>query len=227
VIEPEPPITEAVRHPLPSELIHDLRNQLNQIIGYSGLLIEQALGQGQDDFVADLQKIHAAGQQMFVLIDENLLAVSSSETRAGSAAPSQEDAADEAAPELPMGNGGTGFVLVVDDIESNRDVLSRRLERQGYSVATAENGRQALVRLRAETFDLVLLDIMMPMMDGYEVLQQLKADEALRHIPVIMISALSELDSVVRCIGMGAEDYLPKPFEPTLLRARLGACLEK
>ena len=118
-------------------------------------------------------------------------------------------------------------MLVVDDIEANRDVLSRRLERQGYAVATAENGRQALERLRVDTFDLVLLDIMMPEMDGYEVLQRLKADEALRHIPVIMISALSELDSVVRCIEMGAEDYLPKPFEPTLLKARIGACLEK
>ena len=115
----------------------------------------------------------------------------------------------------------------MDDIEANRDVLSRRLERQGYVVATAENGRQALEMLRAGTFDLVLLDIMMPEMDGYEVLQRLKADEALRHIPVIMISALSELDSAVRCIEMGAEDYLPKPFNPTLLKARIGACLEK
>jgi CheY-like chemotaxis protein len=80
-------------------------------------------------------------------------------------------------------------VLVVDDIETNRDVLSRQLERQGYGVATAENGRQALEMLHADTFDLVLLDIMMPKIDGYEVLQRLKADEALRHIPVIMISA--------------------------------------
>ena len=225
--KPEPPSTEAVRHPLPSSLIHDLRNQLNQIIGYSGMLLEQALEQGQDNFVADLQKTNAAGHQMLVLIEDNLLPVSSSEARGGSAAPSQKEPAAESAPESPVGNEATGFVLVVDDVENNRDVLSRRLERQGYSVATAENGRQALARLRTETFDLVLLDIMMPEMDGYEVLQRLKADEALRHIPVIMISSLSELDSVVRCIGMGAEDYLPKPFEPTLLKARLGACLEK
>ena len=118
-------------------------------------------------------------------------------------------------------------MLVVDDIEANRDVLSRQLERQGHVVPTAENGRQALEMLRAHTFDLVLLDIMMPEMDGYEVLQRLQADEALRHLPVIMISALSELDSVVRCIEMGAEDYLTKPFNPTLLKARIGACLEK
>ncbi|HLK57214.1 MAG TPA: response regulator [Chthonomonadaceae bacterium] len=119
------------------------------------------------------------------------------------------------------------LILVVDDNRANRDVLSRRLERQGYVVALAENGRQALDAVRAQAFDLVLLDIMMPEMDGYAVLQQLKADEALRHIPIIMISAMTELDSVVRCIEMGAEDYLPKPFNPTLLKARIGACLEK
>ena len=133
---------------------------------------------------------------------------------------------DPAAGELASGMM-PGYLLVVDDLETNRDVLSRRLERQGYEVASAGSGRQALERLRTETFDLVLLDIMMAEMDGYEVLQRLKADAALRHIPVIMISALSEMDSVVRCIEMGAEDYLPKPFNPTLLKARIGACLEK
>src|SRR5580700_475091 len=91
----------------------------------------------------------------------------------------------------------------------------------------ATNGCEAMEAVRARAFDLVLLDIMMPEMDGYAVLQHLKADEGLRHIPVIMISALDESDSVVRCIEMGAEDYLPKPFEPTLLKARIGACLEK
>ena len=139
----------------------------------------------------------------------------------------KEKPASEAANGASASAMQQGLVLVVDDIEENRDVLSRRLKRQGYAVATTANGREALEKLRSETFDLVLLDIMMPEMDGYEVLQLLKADEALRHIPVIMISALSELDSVVRCIGMGAEDYLLKPFNPTLLKARIGACLEK
>jgi sigma-B regulation protein RsbU (phosphoserine phosphatase) len=208
-------------------LLHDLRTPLNHIIGFSEMLIEQPPGQGKDNSVADLQKIHAAGKQMLSLINDKFRAIDSSATPGGRAARSQEEPVDRAAPEPPSVNGRTGFVLVVDDVENNRDVLSRRLERQGYSVATAENGRQALAKLQAETFDLVLLDIMMPEMDGYEVLRCLKTDEALRHIPIIMISALSELDSVVRCIGMGAEDYLPKPFEPTLLKARIGACLEK
>ena len=119
-------------------------------------------------------------------------------------------------------------LLVVDDIEDNRYTLIRRLKRQGYeNIVEAENGRQALDLLRERPFDLVLLDIMMPEMDGYETLESVKSDPALRDIPVIMISAVDEMDSVVKCIELGAEDYLPKPFNRTLLRARVGASLEK
>lgn len=119
-------------------------------------------------------------------------------------------------------------LLIVDDIEDNRYTLSRRLKRQGYeNLVEAENGRQALDLLREGPFDLVLLDIMMPEMNGYEVLETVKSDPALRHIPVIMISAIDEMDSVVKCIELGAEDYLPKPFNRTLLQARVGASLEK
>ena len=119
-------------------------------------------------------------------------------------------------------------LLVVDDNEDNRYALTRRLAREGYAnIATAVDGEQALELVRSKPFDLVLLDIMMPKVNGYEVLAQMKADENLRHIPVIMISAVDELDSVVRCIENGAEDYLPKPFNPTLLRARVGASLER
>ncbi len=120
-----------------------------------------------------------------------------------------------------------GAILVVDDNADNRDMLARRLSRQGYEVLTAAGGRAALDSLAARPIDLVLLDVMMPDLDGYAVLQQLKANPALRDIPVLMISALDELDSVVRCIQLGAEDYLSKPFEPVLLQARIGACLEK
>ena len=119
-------------------------------------------------------------------------------------------------------------ILVVDDTEENRDILVRRLARLGYDhVVTAVNGHDALARLHAQPFDLILLDILMPGMDGYEVLERLKRDPRLRHVPVIMISALTEMESVVRCIALGAEDYLPKPFNPTLLSARVGATLEK
>jgi serine phosphatase RsbU (regulator of sigma subunit) len=120
-----------------------------------------------------------------------------------------------------------GFILVVDDNEANRDVLSRRLKKQGHSVAVAEHGRQALEMLRTQPFDLILLDVMMPEMNGYQVLEELKHHGAWRHIPVIMISALDDIDSVVRCIELGAEDYLYKPFNPVLLKARVSASLEK
>jgi len=119
-------------------------------------------------------------------------------------------------------------LLVVDDNEDNRYTLSRRLARAGYTdVATASNGREALHFLSSRPFDLLLLDIMMPEMNGYEVLEQLKSSTELRDLPVIMISALDEMDSVIRCVELGAEDYLAKPFNPTLLRARIGASLEK
>lgn len=118
-------------------------------------------------------------------------------------------------------------VLVVDDDSINRMLLSKRLEQEGHRVATAEDGREALEMLNAEQFDVVLLDVLMPELDGYETLERIESDEKLRHIPVIMVSALEEIESVVRCIELGAEDYLPKPFDPVLLRARLNACLTK
>ena len=118
-------------------------------------------------------------------------------------------------------------VLVVDDNETNRDMLCHLLEVDGHKASVAENGRLALELVKVKPFDLILLDIRMPEIDGYQVLRHLKSDDTLRDIPVIVLSILDELDSVVRCIEMGAEDYLPNPFNPVLLRARIGACLEK
>jgi len=123
--------------------------------------------------------------------------------------------------------GAQGHILVVDDQRVNRLKLCLGLKQQGHTVGEAENGMQALEKLRAEAFDLMLLDIMMPEMDGYQVLEQMKADTILRDVPVIVISALDDLESVVKGIELGAEDYLPKTFDPVLLRARIGACLEK
>ena len=126
-----------------------------------------------------------------------------------------------------MSDDNQGFILVVDDNEMNRDMLSRRLKRQGYDTVVAENGLQAVELMAEQDFDLVLLDIMMPKMNGYEVLEQVKDDDHLKHIPIIMISAVDDLDSVVKCIELGAEDYLFKPFNPVLLKARVRAGLEK
>src|SRR5262245_33689426 len=118
-------------------------------------------------------------------------------------------------------------ILVVDDFEPNRQTLVRYLKLEGHSAVVAENGVQALVRLREQPVDMILLDIVMPEMDGYAVLEQLRADPALRHIPVVVISGLDDLASIVRCIELGAEDYLFKPFDPILLRARVNVCIEK
>ena len=121
-----------------------------------------------------------------------------------------------------------GQILVVDDSRVNRLLLAWALEAQDYVVAMAEHGRAALELLRAQgapSFDVVLLDLLMPEMDGYQALAEIKADPALRHIPVIMISAVEELESVVRCLELGAADYLLKPFNSALLRARISGSL--
>jgi len=118
-----------------------------------------------------------------------------------------------------------GHILVVDDNRLNRMRLAHSLQQEGHSSAMAEDGRQALQMLASQTFDVVLLDLIMPELDGFQVLEQMKGDSRLREIPVIVISALDEMESILRCIEMGATDYLPKPFDVALLRARLNASL--
>ena len=122
---------------------------------------------------------------------------------------------------------GTAQLLVVDDNKVNRLLLSRNLELMGHRVTMAENGRVALATLRHGGCDLVLLDIEMPEMDGFQVLEQIRGDLQLRDVPVLVTSSVEGLDNVVRCIELGAEDYLPKPINPVLLKARIGASLEK
>jgi class 3 adenylate cyclase len=128
---------------------------------------------------------------------------------------------------MPSRSAEPGRLLVVDDNRVNRLLLGRALEQLGHRVSFAENGRKALKALQEGGIDLVLLDIEMPEMDGYQVLAALAADPALRDIPVVMMSSVEEVDSVARCIEMGAEDYLFKPVNPVLLRARVGTSLEK
>ncbi|HEY8199540.1 MAG TPA: response regulator [Candidatus Limnocylindrales bacterium] len=125
-------------------------------------------------------------------------------------------------------SGEHGRILVVDDTRLNRTILARALENQGHEVVEAENGRVAMELLEADGasgIDVVLLDLEMPEMDGYETLGRIKASDATAHLPVIVISSVEELDSVVRCIEMGAADYLPKPFNAAVLQARLSTSL--
>ncbi len=142
----------------------------------------------------------------------------------GAAVRAREPAPAAPAPSAPP---APSHILVVDDVADNRDILKRRLEKEGHRVTVAENGRQALERAGAEPMDLVLLDILMPELDGHETLARLKGDAATRDIPVIMISALDDVAGIARCVAAGAEDYLTKPFDPVLLRARIGASLDK
>ena len=212
----------------------DLRTPMTAVVGYCEMLLEDAADQGQEQIVPDLRRIHTAAERFLALIDD---LVNFSRTHAAEIDPGatsimirdvvatldqlQPDAAARPSP------GARAPLLIVDDNETNREVLARHLERQGLRTVAAENGRRALDLLAAQPVDLVLLDVMMPEMNGYQVLHHLKADAALRDIPVIMISALDDVESVVRCIQLGAEDYLPKPFDPVLLRARVGALLER
>jgi class 3 adenylate cyclase len=122
---------------------------------------------------------------------------------------------------------GGSHILIVDDTADSRALLSKRVKGLGLHSEQAGNGREAIQKLAEKPFDLVLLDIVMPEMDGYQVLSAIKSDTRFRHIPVIVVSAVDEMDSVVRCIQLGAEDYLPKPFNPVLLKARIGASLER
>ena len=188
---------------------------LARIVAGAQRLERQARDGGAAAMLPDLAHIAEAAQRLTKLL-----------APAGSAGPSA--AAAGGAPDAAV-KGSRGTILVVDDDHDNRDLLSRRLAREGYAVQVAADGQAALQTLRGQEppTDLVLLDVMMPGVDGYEVLRQLKDDPVLRTLPVLMISALDEMSSVVRCIELGAEDYLPKPFDPVLLRARIGACLEK
>lgn len=130
-------------------------------------------------------------------------------------------------PEASRRDVARDYVLVVDDDSQIRKLLTVWLERQGHQTAAAANGQEALARLQREAFDLVLLDVRMPEMDGREVLRRMKADDKLCHLPVVMISGYGELETVARCIEMGAEDCLAKPVNEVLLQARVSACLEK
>jgi adenylate cyclase len=208
-----------------ARLRHELRTPLNAITGYGELLVEEARDSGRDALLADLAKVLDLAARLREAVDrmgeaEMGLPVALVGNVLQGIKPLGEAEA------VVTGTPGSR-ILVVDDNAANRELLSRRLLREGYRVTTAESGTAALALAAAEAFDLVLLDLMMPGISGFEVLRRLKFEESTRDIPVIMISALDELDSTVRCIEAGAEDYLPKPFNPVLLRARISACLER
>lgn len=186
---------------------------------------EQLLATDRDaQFSTDVQRIAQAVSRLTAVPVPSAL-TGQREPAHPSAPPT---AVDAPTPEsLAAHAASKGRILIVDDVEENRAVLARRLHREGYDVDSAASGEEALRRVAQGGFDLVLLDVLMPGMDGFAVLEQIKSTADTRSLPVIMISALDDLASVVRCIEHGAEDYLTKPFDPVLLRARIGASLEK
>ncbi|WP_129626756.1 alpha/beta fold hydrolase [Candidatus Oscillochloris fontis] len=179
-------------------------------------LISVAQHAGQTQFAHDLAKIMGAVSQLDQISSGGLPASDSS-----GFTPSLSDDVQAQGADL------RGHLLLVDDNDMNREMLSRRLERMGYEVTQVDDGYPALDALHSTSFDLVLLDIMMPGLDGYAVLRAMRKDTDMRHVPVIVLSALDDMASVVQAIELGADDYLPKPADQVLLKARIGACLFK
>ena len=223
-----------------STLRMELLTPLSTIIGYCEMLLEESPAK----LLPDLDKLNASAQQLMSLINDIiylaqqqlqainiqaynapplLLGNSTAATLAQNAAITLRSLRQES-PEKPSQGG---MILVIDDNPASCDLLARQLQRQAYRVTTATNAQQALHLLAAIPYDLILLDVIMPGTNGLELLQQLKCDARWRHIPVIMISAVDEIDGAVKCIELGAEDYVQKPFDPILLKTRISIYLER
>ncbi len=218
-----PPSRSAITGAEIQALIDSFRQPQGRLLDATSQLLSPAEGKLDPQFERDVRRIRSSAERLLTVeIPTGTLSRTSNHHVV--AAPTAEQPVPEGVALPPV---QPARILVVDDLDDNRAVLERRLKRQGHSVELAGGGHAALDRLGRERFDLVLLDVMMPDLDGLAVLERMKADPALREIPVIMISALDDVASVVACIQRGAEDHLTKPFDPVLLRARISACLEK
>ena len=210
-------------------LRHDLRSPINAIIGYSEMVLEDFEADLQSSAVRDIGAILGEARRLAGQIDAALdgsdeagphvLPDSEEQLAAGLVRSLSAMSAEKASL--------TGHILVIDDEAANREILSRYLERRGHTVRAVGSAVETFSALGEEAFDLVLLDILMPDTNGIDVLLQIKADAALREIPVVMVSGLKETGAVARCVIAGAEDYLPKPIDPVLLHARVDACLDR
>lgn len=217
-----------------TRLHQEVRTPINQIIGYVELLQEEAESI-EEAFMEDLGKIHAAAHRLLDLVlthfGDGRFPVSAAErveqrapttftTRTESESSGTQQARRQGAPSV-------GRLLVADDDPDNREMLARRLQRLGHEVETVANGKDVIERVRSGGIDLLLLDIVMPEMDGYAVLDHLRINPPPDFLPIIVLSASDDSSRVAKCIEMGAEDYLPKPFDPLLLQARIESSLEK
>ena len=196
-------------------MIEAARSPISRVIGFADLILTEPAESGLDAYQGDIGKIREAAMNFLAKARSSQIVIRIESARDWPASGTRS----------PLENAGR--VLIVDDENLNREILCRRLLREGYTSVGVASGHAALETLKHETFDIILLDIQMPGMGGIEVLQSLKNDENLRHLPVLMLSALTDVDRVARCVELGADDYLPKPVNAVLLRARLGACMEK
>lgn len=209
---------------------HEIRTPLNQIIGYTEILLEDSADMPGRKFEDDLEKIRSAAHRLLDLITENFGSEGIPLDGSEHLDPEQSVNLLHRESTLPDADGRTyeaGDILLADDDAANREMLTRRLQRLGHTVSTARNGREVIEMIREKSYDLLLLDIFMPEMNGYEVLEHLQANPPPHSLPVIVLSASDDSDKIVRCIEIGAEDYLPKPFDPSLLQARIESSLEK
>ena len=206
---------------------HELRTPLNHIVGYSELLQEQASEMDKRSVVADLGKVSSAAHVLLDLLETHLIKPQVEPQMQRLEFESVWPTIDEVLEPIPPLKLEGGTVLVVDDHPLNRDMLDRRLTRQGFVVVQASSGTEALQKIRTSSFDLILLDMIMPEMDGFQLLKLIKSDKSLRQLPVIMLSASDEAATAVHCIKMGADDFLPKPCNTTLLMARIESSLAK
>ncbi len=213
----------ASHSPVMSSLSHDLRNSVHIVQMYADILLDELRDKGGRDYLRDLSRIRHAGEEVLLVVEDLRGKTESGEAPMAKEAVSSLSALEPRATD----RASAGTVMVVEDHDDIRELVQRQIERYGYEVLSAANGRQALQVLQFNRVDIILLDLLMPEMNGYEMLAALRADENFSQIPVIVISAFNDLDSIERCIELGADEYLPKTYNPALLKARLAACLEK
>jgi len=217
-----------------AESSHQIRTYLNLIIGYCELLLEdiEECSTAENSRIG-LNNVLKASKDLLLSIDDILnfsgleTRIDTLETSIGTDNIAQNLVNSINSLEQNPDHQITGRILVVDDIEANRDILSSRLSRKGHTLSTADSGTEALAQLTLNTFDLVILDVLMPDLNGYQVLQKIRENPKLRDTAVIIHSAIDEIDTIVRCLEMGAEDYLVKPTNMIVLHARVSNCLEK
>jgi adenylate cyclase len=222
--------TFAQKRPELHRMYHELRTPVNHIVGYADLLGELAAERNLGGIAEDLGRIRKAAQTWLALMEQFLVAPHLADFPGVTGISDAVVSSPEPFTLPPKAESAAvmaGALLVVDDDAANREMLVRRLAREGHQVTGAASGSEALQLLRAQAFDVVLLDVIMPEIDGYQVLTTIKSEPALATLGVIMLSALDQESSVARCIEAGADDYIAKPFNPVFLRARIAACLER